>query len=81
VRLTNPAVRQPPRRSADSVKLLDGPITAACLASGTGRLFLGRARGEVACLDPLAVRVFQIRSRAGYGSTQRVSSFGAEASS
>jgi tetratricopeptide (TPR) repeat protein len=54
-----------PERRAHSVKLLDGPITAACHAPGSGRVFLGNRRGEVACLDPLGSRAILVRPGSG----------------
>jgi tetratricopeptide (TPR) repeat protein len=64
--LKRPRPAAAPERRAHSVKLLDGPITAACLAPATGRVFLGNARGEVACLDPLAGCVRQVRGGSGW---------------
>lgn len=53
------AVKRPrppaqPERRVHRLHLLNGPVTAACSAPGSGRLFVGNPRGEVVCFDPLA---------------------------
>jgi hypothetical protein len=51
--LKRPRPAVPPEGRMHSVRVLAGGITAACSAPGSGRVFLGNARGEVACFDPL----------------------------
>jgi tetratricopeptide (TPR) repeat protein len=63
--LKRPRPAVPPEPRAHSVPVLPGIVTAACSAPGTGRVFLGNERGDVACFDPLSGRILQVQRASG----------------
>jgi hypothetical protein len=54
--LKRPRAAGQPERRVHSLRIAHGPVTAACFAPLTGAVFLGCARGEVACFRPVSGR-------------------------